>query len=149
MNEMIERVARAAQSAHAEANLAFATMTETRAGWEAVARAAIEAMREPTEGMLDILGEMPTRHFYPDGSEAGWDEARKLDRIFATPQNKWSDEDAAFIAATQQRTQLQGCSAERSSAAETVTLAGQPFASTTTGLSTIRSPSQRPEAGWS
>ena len=53
MSEVVERVALAAMAKHAEVDLAFAGVREARQGWEAIARAAILALREPTEGMIE------------------------------------------------------------------------------------------------
>lgn len=71
MSEMIERVAQA----QAEAILAAghfsrlrdgtATRDSTQAAWHAVARAAIEAMREPTEAMRQEA-------FWAEGVEGVW-----------------------------------------------------------------------------
>jgi len=52
MSEVVERVALAAMAKHAEVDLAFAGVREARQGWEAIARAAILALREPTHRMV-------------------------------------------------------------------------------------------------
>ncbi len=64
MSEMVERVARALAAAYSDA---LGAKTQIVAEDYEAARAAIAAMREPTEGMLDAFYDEPC---WGDGPEA-------------------------------------------------------------------------------
>jgi hypothetical protein len=55
MSEMVERVARAIEAAREANPYMWHPDTEPARMYESIARAAIEAMREPTEEMLAVM----------------------------------------------------------------------------------------------
>ena len=75
--DMIERVARAIHAWEWDGQPHPEPFNEGRQHYSTAAKAAIEAMREPTEEMVEVTGNMPSPEQY--GEEGGgWRAAHKM-----------------------------------------------------------------------